>query len=86
MEYSRLDTPHLPKFMRKLVQRYYFYSYLQKFRQIFTYKITILQCNYINLTINPHFKALFNVITVISGHAPKRNGKEPPMPDETFSI
>ena len=36
MEYSPLDTPHLPKYMRKLVQRYDFYSYLQKFRQIFT--------------------------------------------------
>ena len=35
MEYSRLDTPHLPKYMRKLMQRYYFYSYLQKFQQIF---------------------------------------------------
>lgn len=35
MEYSRLDTPHLPKYMRKLVQRYYFCSYQQKFQQIF---------------------------------------------------
>ena len=36
MEYSPLDPPHLPKYMRKLVQRYDFYSYSQKFRQIFT--------------------------------------------------
>ena len=36
MEYSPLDTPHLPKYMRKLVQRYDFYSYAQKLRQIFT--------------------------------------------------
>ena len=29
------------------------------------------------------YNFLFNVMTVISGHAPKRKGKEPPIPADT---
>lgn len=59
------------------------------------YDITLLLCKnnvFLNnfQTIDKLFERkslfynfLFNVMTVISGHAPKRKGKEPPIPADT---